>query len=323
MPSPSIVIFGKELKDARRSRLMLALIAGLGAVAMLSVIVGASGYHAKLADFQLYLSELRQAGIAQEPALPFFALQLLRGAVEYLEIIGSIVAIVIGYSLAAKEMNRGTLRLALSRPISSRSIAIGKLLALAVIWLLVTSVIGLVLFVSLRIVGGARLSLLETEKLFITIALAWVYLFMWSALSFALASSTKRLSTALIIGMMLWLGVVLIIPQIGDTMDPDNQVPGGLFSSLGIVKKAQEKAILAHFSDFENARDVVEATSLSKQFERASFAYLGQKDQYNQRSLPYITADMWANIMWLLAGAGIASGLAIVQSRKRCLLRRE
>lgn len=45
-----------------------------------------------------------------------------------------------------------------------------------------------------------------------------------------LASTTRRLNTALIVALVLWLVVVLIVPQIGDTMDPDNQVPGGLFT---------------------------------------------------------------------------------------------
>ena len=323
MASATTIIFRKEIKDARRSRLLLVLVAGLSVVAVLSVLIAAAAFRAKVVDFNTYVTELQQAGIAAVPPPQFFALQLLRGAIEYLEIIGAIVALVIGYGMAAKEKNRGTLGLLFSRPVSGRSLAAGKLLAMAAIWLIVIAVLGVVLVVSIRVVGGTLLTPLEFTKLIIVMALAWLYLFMWSALSFGLTNSTKQLSTALITGLMLWLTVVLIVPQIGDTMDPDNQVPGGLFASLQIVDKAQERAILAHFSGFETTRNLLEETSVSKQFERSAFAYLGQKVQYNEKSLAFITRDMWMKIMWLLLATSIAVGLAFTQTTKRKLMRKE
>ena len=321
MSSPSLIIFRKELGDAVRSRLVLLLVAGLGAIAILSVIVASAAFHAKVMDYQHYLDALKQAGGTAPTAPLFFPLQLLRGAVEYLEIIGAIVAIVIGYGMTAKEKNRGTLRLLFSRPVSGRAIAVGKLLALAVIWLAVVAAVGVVMLVSLRLIGGAGLSSLELTKLAITLGLSWIYLFLWSALAMGLAGFTKQLSTALVIGLILWLGFVLIIPQIGDTMDPDNQVPGGLFKSLQ-VDKPHEKAVMAHFAGYERTRNFLEVTSISKHYERGSFGYLGVKDKYNQLSLGPITKDMWSNVAWLIAGAALAAGLAITQTTKRKLLRR-
>lgn len=321
MPSAPMVIFRKELKDAVRSKLFLFLVSGLCAIAVVSVIVAAAAFRAKVVDYQSYVQELKQAGIAEVPPPLFFPLQLLRAAIEYLEIVGAIVAIVIGYGLAAKEKNRGTLRLIYSRPIRGSAVVRGKLFALGVIWIAVVAALGVVLVASIRIVGGTGLTSLELTKLVITLALSWVYLFMWSALSFGLASRTKQLSTALIAGLVLWLGFVLIIPQIGDTMDPDNQLPGGLFKSFQITSKAEEKAILANFSGFEATRNFIEETSISKQFERSSFAYLGQKDQYNQKPLGFIWHDMWPKIRWLLLGAGLATALALAQTRKRVIRR--
>ncbi len=321
MNSPSLVIFRKELGDARRSRLVLLLIAGLGAIALLSVIVAAAAYHAKVADYQHYLDALKQAGGTPPTAPLFFPLQLLRGAVEYLEIIGAIVAIVIGYGMTAKEKNRGTLRLLFSRPVSGAAIALGKLLALAVIWLAVVAALGVVMIVSIRLVGGTGLSSLELTKLGIALGLSWVYLFLWSALAMGLAGLTKQLSTALVVGLILWLGFVLIIPQIGDTMDPDNQVPGGLFKSLQIAKP-QEKAVMAHFAGYERTRNFLEETSISKHYERGSFGYLGVKDKYNQLPLGPINKDMWTNVAWLVGGAILVVGLAVTQTTKRKLLRK-
>jgi ABC-type transport system involved in multi-copper enzyme maturation permease subunit len=322
MNSPTIVFLRKELRDALRNRLVLLLIAGLGLIVVVSVIVAAAAFHVKVLDYQNYVDAMTQAGQAANVNPPqLFPLQLLRGAIEYLEIIGSIVAIIIGYGLAAKEKNRGTLRLLFSRPIKSTSVALGKLLSMAIVWLAVVVALGVVMVVSLRIVGGASLSSVELAKLAIALGLSWVYLLMWSAFSYWLAGRTKQLGTALVIGLILWLGFVLIVPQIGDTMDPDNQVPGGLFKSLQ-VDKPHEKAVMARFSGYETTRNLIEETSISKHYERASFAYLGAKDKYNQQTLGFIGKDMWPNIAWLIGALAAAVGLAVAQSKKKYLLRK-
>lgn len=322
MSSPILVFFRKEVDDVRRSRLILLLVAGLGLIVVVSVVVSTAAFHLKLLDYQNYVAAMAKAGQAGNVNPPqLFPLQLLRGALEYLEIVGSIVAIVIGYGLAAKEKNRGTLRLLFSRPVRNSSIAVGKLLAVAVLWLAVIAALGLIMVGTILLVGGTSLSGLELVKLAITLCLTWVYLVAWSAFSYWLTGRTRRLSTALVIGLILWLGFVLVVPQIGDTMDPDNQVPGGLFRSLQ-VDKPHEMAVMAHFSGYETTRNFLEETSLSKHFERAAFAYLGAKDKYNQQSLGFIGKDMWTNIAWLMGSLGAAVVLAVTQSTKRNLFRK-
>lgn len=322
MNSPTVIFFRKELRDTLRSRLLLLLIAGLGVIVILSVVVGAAAFHGKVVDYNNYIHAMQGAGMAQSVTPPqLFPLQLLRGAIEYLELVGSIVGIVIGYGLSAKEKNRGTLRLLFSRPVGGASMAAGKLLSVAAVWFAIIAVLGAIMFASVSLIGGISLSAGESAKLVITLAFSWAYLVMWTAFSYWLAGRTKRLSAALVIGLIVWLVVVLIIPQIGDTMDPDNQVPGGLFHSLQ-VEKPQEQAVMAHFAGYETTRNFLEETSISKHFERASFAYLGVKDKYNQQPLAFISKDMWANVTWLLGGLAAALGLAVAQSDKRNLLRK-
>jgi len=320
MSSLAFVIFRKELSDAFRSRLLVALIIGLGFVILLSLVIASVDFHAKVIDYQNYLNALKQAGsgvTAQPPQL--FPLQLMRSTIEYLEIIGAVVAIVIGYSLAAKEKNRGTARLLFSRPVRDADVGLGKLMALAVIWLIVLGALSLVIAVSLIAISGSSLAALDWLKLCLAICFAWMYLFMWSALALGLAGYTKQLGTALVVCLILWLCFVLIIPQIGDTMDPDNQVPGGLFKSLQ-VDKPQEKTVLAHFTGYEAARNLLEETSISKHFERAGFAVTGVKDTYNQKPLAFIWRDRWSDALWLIAGVILAAAIAVVNSGKRSLL---
>jgi len=56
--------------------------------------------------------------------------------------------------------------------------------------------------------------------------------------------------------------VVLVLPQIGDTLDADNQVPGGMFAELTLDQDG-ELAIVKHFVDYERTRTWVEGASLT------------------------------------------------------------
>ena len=317
-----LVIARKELLDLRRNRFLLAVLAFVLIAVILSVIVSATQFGVKLNDYNAYLDALRAAGNTTVPAAPqLFPLQLLRGSIEYLEILGALFAIVMGYGMIAKEKQRATLQLIYSRPIGRYSLAAGKLLALALAWLIAVAVIFIAVAATVAIVGHASFAAIDLQRLVISAATSWAYLLMWSALALGLASTTKRLSTALIIALVLWLAVVLIVPQIGDTMDPDNQVPGGLFKSLAIAKP-DEKAVLANFAGFDTVRNGLEVSSITKHYERFTFAVLGIKDQYNQQPLAAVWTGTWNNAiaMWLAAFAAL--GFAILTTTRTKLLRR-
>lgn len=323
MSRAALTIFFKELRDILSSRYFLVLCGVLIMVVALSLVVAALDFHSRLDDYNHYLEVLRQSGAAPSQAPPSLsALQQLRGSFEYLEIIGAVLAIVTGYGLIAKEKYRGTLRLLFSRPIGARDVAAGKIAALAAVWLIAVLGMLIIIIATVEFIGGAVLSASEIAKLSLSMADAWIYLMIWSTLALALASLIRQPGSSLVICFILWLAVVLIVPQIGDTMDPDNQVPGGLFNSLQ-VDKSHEQAVMAHFSGYETARNYLEESSISKHFERASFAFLGIKETYNQQPLSLIWGDTWKDSAWLLAGLFITAALSITQINKRNLTGRK
>ena len=318
----ALVIARKELLDLRRNRFLLAILGFVLVAVVISVVVSATQFGTKLDAYNAYLDALRAAGNTTTPAAPqLFPLQLLRGSIEYLEILGALFAIVIGYGMIAKEKQRATLQLIYSRPIGRYSLPAGKLIALAVAWLIAVTVIFGAVTATVAIVGHASFAAIDVQRMVITAVTSWAYLLMWSALALGLASTTRRLSTALIIALVLWLTVVLIIPQIGDTMDPDNQVPGGLFKSLAIAKP-DEQAVLANFTGFDTARNGLEVSSVTKHYERFTFAVLGIKDQYNQQPLAAVWTGTWNNAISLWLAAFAALGFAILTTTRTKLLRR-
>lgn len=313
----------KEVRDFSRSRFFILLFIFLGIVMALSVAVAAADYRTKLADYNQYLSAIQASGASPSLTQPqLFPLQLMRGSIEYLELLGALFAVIIGYGMIAKEKHRGTLQLLFSRPLGTYSLAWGKIIALAVLWLLAVVGIFAITTIAIITIGNATLHPIDFLRLGIATMLAWAYLLLWSAVGMGLASMHKRLSTALIVGLVLWLVVVLIVPQIGDTMDPDNQVPGGLFKSLQ-VDKAHEKAVIAKFNGYESTRNFLETTSIAKHYERPSFAYLGIKDEFNQKPIAYVWHKTYSYSLWLLGGLAASISFAVLSSTKRKLLRKE
>lgn len=245
----------------------------------------------------------------------------MRGGVEYLEILGALFAIVLGYGAVAKEKYRGTLQLFLSRPVGRCSIPAGKVLGLAVVWFVVVALLTVTTTVAILVIGNAPLQGIDISRILIAAMVAWLYLVFWSSLAVGITALSPRLSTGLIVAIVVWLAFVLIVPQIGDTMDPDNQVPGGLFATLQI-QKPDELKVLANFAAFDGIRNGLEVSSITKHFERLSFAFLGIKEKYNQLPLGIVWAEMWGYAITLAAATLASVAFAVGVTSRRNLQRK-
>jgi ABC-2 type transport system permease protein len=303
-----LTLAGHEYRSAVRSRVLGLLVLGMVVVAAGSIVIASYDFRAQLADYNAYVKDAKAAGAAITVAPQLFPLQLTRAVIEYVQIIGAVIAIGLGYLSIARERTGNTLRLIVTRPVRRRDLFFGRLLgagALITTILAVTAVISVVL---IGLVGGQWLTGGELVRLAITFGLAIVYMLMFYALGIWLSARSRVLANGLVVALVIWLSVVLVIPQIGDTMDPDNQVPGGLFAALQ-VKKPDEKRVLKHFSTYERLRNDLEETSLTKHFERATFAYTGIKEKYNGKSLATVTRDKHSDLEWIAVYSALTGAL--------------
>jgi len=148
------------------------------------------------------------------------------------------------------------------------------------------------------VIGGIKLSVLEIAKIGLSGIATFVYLCIFFLFSALLTILMRFPSNALIVSFVVWLFFVLIVPQIGDTMDTDNQVPGGFFNAIH-VDKPQSKIILEQFSLYETLRNGTEETSITKHYERLTFALLGIKDIYNGKTIGFILKDKVNELLWI------------------------
>lgn len=320
-----LTIAKKEYTDALNNKVFLTFLLFLLGLTVISIYIGSLDFQSKVSVYQTAYQHLIQSGqsVSNLTKPQFYPLQLLRGSIEYLEIIGAVLAIALGYLSIAKEKGNNTLQLILTRPVSRGTFFLGKLLGNALLLLSVSAVVFVCIYFIVTFIGGVQLSSPETVKILSSFLFSFIYVSIFFALSATLALLLRSLPNALILAFVIWILFVLILPQIGDTMDTDNQVPGGFFNAIH-VDKPQSKIILLQFSGYEIARNMLEEASITKHYERLTFALLGIKDIYNGKSVGFILQDKLNEIIWLSTYFVIFGVVSlIVFMRKQTIWREE
>jgi len=290
---------GHEYRAAVRSRILIVLLAILVVVTTVSVYIGAVDYRSQLSDYMAYRAAAQASGLAQVAPSPLAPLSLLRGALEYLEIIGAIIAIALGYLGVSRERTNRTLALVRSRPVSPSELAAGNALgALGLISTLV-AVTASVAVVCIGVIGHDWVNGAQAVKLLLAYFSAIVYMWIFYCIGAIATIKSQVAANGLMIALGIWLIVVLIMPQIGDTLDVDNQIPGGLFHALNLVK-ADEISILNNFKTYEKIRTGIEEASFAQHFQRFAFAMTDVKDKYRTLSLWQLFGKKIHDIEWLV-----------------------
>jgi len=313
-----VTIARKEFRDILRSRLLLIVILSLAVVTITSILVSSLVFQSQVSQYNESLNLLNELGkVPAGPAPELFPLNLLRGVIDYLEIIGAVLGMLLGYLTISREENTRTLKLILTRPVRRIEIVGGKFLGNGIFIALTLLSVGVFSYLGLLAIGEVALSTVESLKLVLVLIISFAYIMTFFSLTFFLSLSMKTISHALMISFVIWLIFVLILPQIGDTMDPDNQVPGGFFSSMHLTKP-QEQQVMANFNTYETIRNSIEQLSITKHYERASFALLGIKPEFNAMPLGDILSSQWVNLLSVFGLFAVGSyACGVLMSRRR------
>jgi ABC-type transport system involved in multi-copper enzyme maturation permease subunit len=294
-----LALAAHEYRAATRSRILVVLVAILAVITTVSVYIASVDFRSQLADYETYRKAAEAGGITAIAPSPLAPLSLLRGSIEYLEIIGAVIAIALGYLTISRERSNRTLPLLQSRPITSGELAAGSGLgALALITTLAAAVLLVAVF-CVGVVGHHWVTGMELFKLLLAYLAAVEYLGVFYVLGVVMTARSKLSANGLMIALAVWIAIVLVLPQIGDTLDADNQVPGGLFKSL-TLDRAGETAVLKHFAAYEKTRTSIEEVSFAKHYERFAFAMTDVKEKYRGFSLPHLLGAKRNDIGWLV-----------------------
>lgn len=305
LPWPSLgqtlgVIARKEITDAFRNRLFLVALAMLLGLALIAISLGAVTVHNRVAEYEQSVQILRSLGRTDIPPMPpLNPIAVSKNFINYLAMVGALLAMILGFTAIHKERQAGALRLILSRPVYRDQFITGKVLGNAALLALLMLAVGLVTVLALGVIGGVGLTADQGIKLALTMVMSWLYMLTFFLLAMFLTLAVSNANHALLLTVIVWLVFAFLFPQIGDTMDLDNQLPGGFFATLG-MNKAQETAALQQFRWYETVRDGVEELSPTKHYERISFALLGIKTEFAKNTWQEVLQLKTVNLVGLL-----------------------
>lgn len=295
-----MIIGRKEWTELLRSNTFLSILVLLTILTVVSLTVSFLVFNNQVSEYDKSLEILKQIGkVPTTPPPVLYPLNLLRGVVDYIEIIGAILGIILGYISIAKERSSQAFKLLLTRPVTYKEIFYGKILGNGMFIFVFMSLVSLLIILMILGVGGIMLNISEFARIGLFVIFSTLYILIFFMVSIIFSLHQETIAKALIISFIVWLIFVLILPQVGDSMDPDNQVPGGFFKNMNMDRTA-EKQVMASFIVYENARGFVEQLSITKHYERLIFALFGVKTVYNNMSLANIVSENLDNVIWII-----------------------
>lgn len=290
----------KEIDDALRNKLFLIILGLLLLLCIVSITLGSLQVRSTMDTYNSSMELLKSMGKTQLPPKPDLnPLSVSKDFVNYLGIIGALIAITLGNNSIIKERKSGTLKLLLSRPVFRDSLINGKLLGNIIILALISVLTFLITYLSIGVIGGVFLSGNETLRLTMFFVMGFLYMVVFLSLAVTLSLLINNGNKALLITILLWLVFAFIFPQIGNTMDMDNQMPGGFFTQMGMTRD-QEHKVLEKFKFYETLRNGIEEMSPTKHYERISFALLGVKPGFENMNAWKILQLKWFNLIGLI-----------------------
>lgn len=278
------VIARKEISDAFRNRLFLVAMIMLLVLSLIAIGLGSVTVGKKMAEYNQSVQILTDLGRTDIPPAPDLnPIAVSKNFINYLAMVGALLAMILGFSSIQKERQAGTLKLILSRPVFRDQLLSGKVLGNALLMAALMAAVGVTTFLAIAVVGKVALTADQSIRLILTLVMSWLYMLTFFLLALFFSLKQRNGNQALLLTVIVWLVVAFIFPQIGDTMDLDNQLPGGFFATLGMDKAGEDKA-LQQFKWYETVRDGVEELSPTKHYERISFALLGIKQGFAQNT---------------------------------------
>lgn len=130
------------------------------------------------------------------------------------KVILSLLAIFLSYDAISGEYERGTLKLALSRPVSKASIILGKLIAGGVCMLIpmvMSFILGILI---IQLIGGVGFTSEDWLRVALIFGVSVFCVMSFYMIGLVVSGRTRRAATSLLILLLIWIIGVFLIPGI-------------------------------------------------------------------------------------------------------------
>jgi ABC-type transport system involved in multi-copper enzyme maturation, permease component len=211
-----LILAKKEFRTAYKDKVFLVIMLLFLIMSVASVYIGSTTKNAEMKAYQDIVSVTRTSGGAIPAAPEIYPLAILRNFIEYITMIGAVLAIFLGFDAYNGERENGTLQLLLTKPFYRDQLITGKLLGAGMIiglLLSVTLIVNLTLF---TFSTGLLPSFSEVLRLAIFFILAFIYMISFFISTLFVSIKTKDRTFGFLIMMIVWIFVSFVIPQLAD-----------------------------------------------------------------------------------------------------------
>ncbi len=232
----SIIIARKEFRAAFRNRLFLTITLLFLGLSVLSVYIGSTTKRAEMRIYNETVATLQADGATTLPAAPeIHTLTILANLIEYVSIVGAILAVTLGANTLSEERESGGLKLILSRPVYRDQLLWGKWLGNTAV---LAALLGLVfLFNSVLLVGvgGIMPTAVELLRLFVFTLLALAYMLIFLSLAMFLSLRLNSSATVFLVSLVVWMVVSFVLPQMAETQMVNSSVVNSISGAINQI----------------------------------------------------------------------------------------
>jgi len=254
----------KEIKYLLRERTFFLVLGIFVLMAILSTYIGWAALHTVKNVYDAAAEILMASGqaVPDFPLSNVSSLAIVKNMIIYVVLIGSLLAIILGYFIGVNDRMAGTVRLIFSRPVVRKDYMWGKFLAAGVVLVVIVLVAFLISLVSAGLFQV--LSWINVIKMLGFYLVSLIYLLGFAWLAIALAVKMNSSARALLYSIFIWVVITFALPELSSALYPTS-----LLNPVLPPTTILDSSVLSH------VRSVVYPFSVSEHFKGLSGMILG------------------------------------------------
>jgi ABC-type transport system involved in multi-copper enzyme maturation permease subunit len=217
-------IAGHEFKTLFKEKTFILILIIFILMTLFSTYIGWSSRTTIENVYQETVKQLASNGAAVQSSDPFIAipiLSIIKNMIVYVFLIGSLLAIIIGYNSFLRERQSGVSKIIFSKPLERKDFVLGKIAGILLPLLIITAASFLISLASVSLITGKMLpnpSILKLAAFYI-ISLIYMLIFSMSGLFFSIYLKSE--SMALLIPIIIWIFISFVLPELTSALNPN------------------------------------------------------------------------------------------------------
>ncbi|MCL4385505.1 MAG: ABC transporter permease [Actinobacteria bacterium] len=287
-----------EVKTLFKEKTFILILVIFILMTLLSNYIGWSSRTTIENVFQETIKKVVSSGSRQIPVDPFTGISILsiiKNMIVYIFLIGSLLAIIIGYNSFLRERLSGVSKIIFSKPIERKEFILGKIYGILFLLLLITITSFLISLISISLITGKILSLQLVVKLIIFYFLSLIYMFLFSIIGLFFSIFAKSSSLALMIPVIIWIFISFVLPELTSALNP-----------TALLNPANIQSTLPHGKVLIFLQEILKPFSVSDTYKVISGSLLELDSTGSSTSALNILINNSAGFIFMIALLGAA-----------------